>query len=1494
MAGYSPFLADLLLLIRIIASVQSTSDSMITYYVRPSSASISTCPDPSCLTFNDYAREKDRYFLDGTTFVFLPGVHQLDFQLQLENISNLSLHFFEKGGSAQIFLSPKINITWMDCNNIAIIGLEIFLTEIEENGLIFSALFFANTTSLLSQLNFFGDEDLHSTAIRTNLSIITLSDVLLSRATSLYGAALVVFNSTVNFFGQNYFMNNTASEGGAMIIFDSIVNFHGINSFLSNVASNGGAIIFANSIVKFYGNLSFINNIAYTSNILGPTMGGAIYCESSFLSFCGSVLLQHNQVIGSDYSDIYGIAQGGAVFAQAGSILTFEESSNVVLTHNLATFMAGAIYILGSELTIHGKALFEENYARISAGALMGISNSTIFCNGRSGKRIIFRNNSIGNATTLIAHGGAISSQSSFVKLEGILFENNMGGDGGAIHSTDFFLHILTCQFYNNTALLDGSAVSFYGEYTYGIAIFNGTNEYRWNFVIEGGILSVSFTKSDAIFDGENIFLNNYMTRGRGSLTVYAGNAIFNGNLTFYGNHGFFGAGLYGIQSNLTVCGNKLFIGNSANQTGGGITFNQCNINITDHTYLVQNSARNAGSAAYIVGSDVKISGNMNISNNHFDFMRHSCVDGSLAFINSTVSITGILILENNTGSGCGSGAIFAENSEIYFLGCIQCIKNLGHSRGGALFAWNSTINFRNNSDCNVFQANFVNDIGGAFHAIDSIINLSGSLKFIRNSAQKGGAIHIDTTSKLVLAQPLQASFVENSASVGGAIFYEDSFSAIQCKEYIPINSRGSCFIELHSTSNTQLFFINNTATSAGTSLYGGDLDRCRLYVGGGVSDSCGNRIGGNYSDDPIAIINEISSSYAIDSTTSNISSDPLQLCFCVNDTLKCSDLEIDTVRGKKFALMALIIGQNNGVVPSSVRTSLDNDIKISTTQRIQSTGKQCTPVTYRLSSNKNSTSLVLFPDGPCRDTGMSRREITVNFLPCPDGFTLDGSECVCEERLQRYTNSCSVDDISIRRDSNTFWMGAVYENKTFVGLILHSGCPFDYCVDSPVLVELNNIDIQCDHNHSGILCGSCTSGYSVVFSTLHCLPCSNAYLGLSLLFILAGFVLVVLLLLLKISVVNGTINGLIFYANVIQVNQSIFLPPGDSNILTVFIAWLNLDLGFETCFFHGMDTFIFIWLQFVFPLYVWFLIGLIIVLSRYSTKISRVLGRNPVAALATLFLLSYSKILRTIIVALSFTILEYPASTRQAVWLYDGNIPYFQSASHIVLGTVAIVVLLFLFLPYTLLLLCGHWLQAYSDRWIFSWLNKIMPLMDAYHAPYKKESRYWTGFLLLVRCALFLTFAFNALGNASGNLLAIVSVTAGLLILSWLRVRIYENIFNDFLEAAFLLNLCILAAGTYHVKEIGGNQTALAYTSVGIAFVLFICILLYHVYLRLQTTLLWKKTHSQRNYIFNKLRRNKEEDTEANIVNNEKMSEMVQLPTVSIIELDSCEPLLA
>lgn len=215
-------------------------------------------------------------------------------------------------------------------------------------------------------------------------------------------------------------------------------------------------------------------------------------------------------------------------------------------------------------------------------------------------------------------------------------------------------------------------------------------------------------------------------------------------------------------------------------------------------------------------------------------------------------------------------------------------------------------------------------------------------------------------------------------------------------------------------------------------------------------------------------------------------------------------------------------------------------------------------------------------------------------------------------------------------------------------------------------LNSLYDLDKQCANNRTGNLCGKCQNGLSLVLASSHCKECSNDFLFLLIPFALAGILLVLFILLLNVTVATGTIHGLIFYANILVANRSIFLPFETPNILTVFVSWLNLDLGIETCFYDGMDSQAKVLLQLVFPAYLFLLIFLIIFLCEVSKRFSTVLGnRNPVATLCTLILLSYSKLLRMIIAALQYTFLDYPGGSREIVWLYDGNVQYF-SVNHI------------------------------------------------------------------------------------------------------------------------------------------------------------------------------------------------------------------------------------
>ena len=364
--------------------------------------------------------------------------------------------------------------------------------------------------------------------------------------------------------------------------------------------------------------------------------------------------------------------------------------------------------------------------------------------------------------------------------------------------------------------------------------------------------------------------------------------------------------------------------------------------------------------------------------------------------------------------------------------------------------------------------------------------------------------------------------------------------------------------------------------------------------------------------------------------------------------------------------------------------------------------------------------------------------------------------------------------------------------------------------------------------------CVECATNHSLLLGGSQCDVCSRHYLVLLVPFTLAGIVLVVFLSCLRLTVATGSINSFILYANFIQANKIIFFSSRKTSVLEVFIAWLNLDLGFETCFIPGLDAYTQTWLQFAFPLYVWILIGLIIFSSRYSITISKLLGRNPIAVLATLILMSYNKILKIIIETFSSVQLDYPNGKKISVWLKDANVPYLQS-KHLALSAVTLLVLTFLFVPYTILLLTGPCLYRVSHKRCYFFLRRIKPLLDSYYAPYKKNTRYWIGFLLVVRCALYIIFSFN---YANKSLLAIIITFTVIGFISWYLKRIYRKLYIEIIEGSIYLNLVLLSAIVAIIHNV-----VLIDILIGIVFATMISTILYQFHLLyISNTMTWLK----------------------------------------------------
>ena len=469
---------------------------------------------------------------------------------------------------------------------------------------------------------------------------------------------------------------------------------------------------------------------------------------------------------------------------------------------------------------------------------------------------------------------------------------------------------------------------------------------------------------------------------------------------------------------------------------------------------------------------------------------------------------------------------------------------------------------------------------------------------------------------------------------------------------------------------------------------------------------------------------------------------------------------------------------------------------------------------------------------------------INVSFNSCPLGFALSRNrpfKCDCNDLLQQMPQvKCEIQHQTISR-GGLVWVGT-YDNETVAA---SKYCPYNYCKSMHTKITLtaeesdsensnhSTTDFQCNQHHSGVLCGGCQPGLSLALGTNRCLPCSNAYISLLLPFGMAGLLLIFFIKLLNLTISQGTMNELIFYVNVVSANKYLYYNQTSVNPMTLFIAWLNLDIGIETCFVNGLTAYIKTWLQFVFPLYIWAIAGAIIFIAKYSDRVAKVMGNNGVPVLATLFLLSYAKLFNTIITAVSYTTL-YTTQGRKLVWSADGNVDYL-GPKHIPLFGVAVAALLFLCLPYTLILLLGQWLHRLNCHFITRMLLNLKPFLDAHFAAFKDEYRYWFGLLLLVRVANLLISA-SIPDNTTG--ITEFSTAIICIILTFWGRNVYHSSAVGTFGTTFLVNLAIMNVTKLFSNISNGNTAVGSFTLIAIALVQFLGLILY------KTVAIFKHNH--------------------------------------------------
>ena len=1075
------------------------------------------------------------------------------------------------------------------------------------------------------------------------------------------------------------------------------------------------------------------------------------------------------------------------------------------------------------------------------AGAEETVMQSTVIINctkGRGGFYFGTSHNITVEGLTVVNCGGLNSAVFNFSTVQTLLFHKNsiqhMTGYGIYVHNCDNVI-VTNCSYYHS-ALCKFSEHQWtisYAQYHYGgaVGIVYNTQYSNTDYTLELSHSNMTKCCNNNIdYAGGGIFLKTEIESEFSSATVvlshlilsqnsasnYGGNlaAILNGNskvtltisnclfshgrtYTIIGGGGgmFFGVN---TQSSITVQNTELMENEyqgtselyylSPNSAQGSLSlFNSTIIHTETHsdygvliigccpTVTLTNTrirlTKQEQFGFYIKGTQTQT------EMNNCQFEGSQSVGAILYLYLTRDTVITNCIFSNNTGGH--SVIVIDHNTEYYFSAIIT----------------NSSISDNNMTGITITNSGFV--------------LFKGRIVIQNNKNTEGAGITLSSNAHIVVQGELLL-YNNTAHKHGGAILVK--------QPSINLIKQTDCSISIGREFSNSVTFSGNRAGKGGSDMYGAILMGCDDFLGYVPHVGQSNETSW-YFDTPLMKQLHFSNTDRL----SSVSSDPIMVCFC-NITTKLPDCSDRTHHVQKYPGLEIntsiaTVGYYGGTSPGVVLVSAQHATLVRYYGQNETTN--CFQLHILLQNTSSTTALVdIKVNGGLQGWGVS---IGVDIIECPIGFTQISGQCHCEHFLDTSNVQCnlSATPFMFLRSGNSWF---AYNNNTQC-ITGTTNCPFDYCNRSNVSFDIMAPDRQCVANRVGILCGQCQSHLSIMLGSNRCGTCSNWYIFLLPVFALAGIVLVAVLMFLNLSVSVGTINGLLFYANLVKLNEAFLFPNGSVPVVSQFISWLNLDLGIEVCLFDGLDGYWNTWLQFAFPAYLFLLMGGIIMGCRYSVWLCRLCGSHAVPALATMFLMSYTKILLTVTNALSMSRLPCNDSIL-TVWSVDGNIEY-GSGKHLILVVFSCGVLV-VGLAYPVLVLCAPLLERY--RW--NPVAKIKPLLDAYGGPYKDKYRFWTGVTLMVRLTVTVTFSFTSGGLAVINAYIIITVIVGIFTFWSFTKGVYKEIYLSTIEAFYLVNIFLLSTVSLATASLGSKDYQIAtIVSVCLSFVVCLVTMAMHLW---------------------------------------------------------------
>ena len=680
-------------------------------------------------------------------------------------------------------------------------------------------------------------------------------------------------------------------------------------------------------------------------------------------------------------------------------------------------------------------------------------------------------------------------------------------------------------------------------------------------------------------------------------------------------------------------------------------------------------------------------------------------LDNSMS--DSIFTITNCLFSNNTSG-----GNIFEIANNRLYMSNINLISNRIKWIEYSIIKITATI-CHYEQNLNIFNINFINNTGTGLK-LKEVTAFINNITFYNNTGVYGGGMSLYHT-RIYLTGPL--IFERNTALFGGGIYI----------------ATAEIFDYAYCTTFEQITFSSNFARTLGADVF--------IEDGFSVSHTI-------YFTFPCinVISNDVRGDHII-SGPHNITIDPQ------------SNSTITLFPGQKLTYSAKVTDYLGNLTSCLVNIILECGNNFC--EHVQLTGvAQSLLSTSNFTTNLYLTSNVEHHDYSikllflCLDTN-AEVYANVNLTTCPLGYVFQ-----TPQKSQPIQGTCECVDIAsndVQCDfvlgvaciKHGYWLGKINADDVLEDILNDTApCQYPYCKTElppcPIIRLAQTYtklpiaqDEQCNGLYGGLLCRSCREDAVFSFEAVNCIPTSNCkqwqpYVTLVLVVVfqlVLGFGIVILL---KASFKAGIghLYGPLFFIAVLRLipfgyyKEYVQLKFTVSLFQSVLLLNLEVFGKIPWCFFPNINPLLNYSLHFLGPFIIAVVLLSTVLLARYYPRQFLSLQSSPVQAICLLILLSFWSVSDTCIQLLK------PTTTLNGVkgWrvALQPNIQYLKDPYHIVTWIISTVLLIFLLVPFILLLFLSPLLRRKFN------LTRIQPLLDAFQSCYDDKFRWYSGVYLL------------------------------------------------------------------------------------------------------------------------------------------------------------------